>query len=58
MSDAPATQQVAVPGTGDEHPNWSLRLRLKLADLFSTEKNAGVWRAVAGIMHFARKREL
>jgi 4-alpha-glucanotransferase len=49
---------INVPGTGDEHQNWSLRLRVKLADLFSTEKNSRVWRAVTGLMHFARKREL
>jgi 4-alpha-glucanotransferase len=49
---------INVPGTGDEHQNWSLRLRLKLADLLSTRKSHRVWRAVAGIMLFARQREL
>jgi 4-alpha-glucanotransferase len=49
---------INVPGTGDEHQNWSLRLQLTLADLLSTENSHRVWRAVAGMMHFARRREL
>jgi 4-alpha-glucanotransferase len=43
---------INVPGTGDETPNWSLRLHLKLGQVFDLNGRTRVWRAIVKALQF------
>jgi 4-alpha-glucanotransferase len=47
-------RSINVPGTGDEHQNWSLRLRWSLKQLLDDAQNSRIWSRVINAMQSSR----